>query len=432
MIERLYLEHIGPIVGYGLDVSGEGGFASRLNLITGDNGLGKTFVLDALWYSVTNVWSDMPILAHPIILNIEIDLLMRSRMHMHYNFDDQVIDYSIWFDERDQVWYRMPHDSLSNRTSDQIVLYLKLNGGFLFWDATRRKTSDDVTHSPYVALSAQELWSGQDKRCNGLLRDWVVWQYKGAEAFQRLCAVMAALAPHADEPLRPGQPTRISEDEAAEIPTLKLPYGEIPVTHASAGVRRVLSLAYALCWAWEEHLLAAKRRGRLPTRQMIVLFDEVEAHLHPQWQRVLLPALLEAIRLLQAEAEVQLFATTHAPLVLASLEPLYDPARDRIYNLELQGERRDRIASEQVPFHRYGDASAWLRSAAFDMRLPMSREAEDAILTAQKLMRDPAASPDAIYAADLALRRSISDTHPFYARWDAFRAARHAEATDRA
>jgi len=31
-------------------------FASRINMLTGDNGLGKTFVLDLLWWTLTSTW----------------------------------------------------------------------------------------------------------------------------------------------------------------------------------------------------------------------------------------------------------------------------------------------------------------------------------------------------------------------------------------
>src|SRR5580700_6557677 len=53
MIKRLKLEHIGPAPK--LEVAE---FGERLNLVTGDNGLGKTFLLDACWYGLTRTWAD--------------------------------------------------------------------------------------------------------------------------------------------------------------------------------------------------------------------------------------------------------------------------------------------------------------------------------------------------------------------------------------
>ena len=52
MIKELHLHQIGPVP----DLEAE--FGPRLNLVTGDNGLGKTFLLDACWYALTRTWAD--------------------------------------------------------------------------------------------------------------------------------------------------------------------------------------------------------------------------------------------------------------------------------------------------------------------------------------------------------------------------------------
>jgi len=89
-------------------------------------------------------------------------------------------------------------------------------------------------------------------------------------------------------------------------------------------------LAYLLVWSWEEHKRAAELKKEDPTRSLVLLFDEVEAHLHPKWQRVFLPAVSEVAQtlLLQDSADsVQIIAATHAPLVLGSVETLWDKIR---------------------------------------------------------------------------------------------------------
>ena len=52
MISYLRARHIGPVPDLEVD------FGGRLNLVTGDNGLGKTFLLDACWYGLTRTWAD--------------------------------------------------------------------------------------------------------------------------------------------------------------------------------------------------------------------------------------------------------------------------------------------------------------------------------------------------------------------------------------
>ena len=49
MLKHLKLTNIGPA-----DTELE--FGKRLNLITGDNGLGKSFLMDIAWWSMTRKW----------------------------------------------------------------------------------------------------------------------------------------------------------------------------------------------------------------------------------------------------------------------------------------------------------------------------------------------------------------------------------------
>ena len=50
MLTYLHLTNVGPASEMKLDL------APRLNLITGDNGLGKSFLLDAAWWALTRRW----------------------------------------------------------------------------------------------------------------------------------------------------------------------------------------------------------------------------------------------------------------------------------------------------------------------------------------------------------------------------------------
>ena len=47
---QLQLTNVGPAPSLELELG------SRLNLITGDNGLGKSFLLDAAWFALTRRW----------------------------------------------------------------------------------------------------------------------------------------------------------------------------------------------------------------------------------------------------------------------------------------------------------------------------------------------------------------------------------------
>ncbi len=56
------------------------------------------------------------------------------------------------------------------------------------------------------------------------------------------------------------------------------------------------------------------RKGDFTNQPAILLIDEIENHLHPTWQRRVIPALLEHF------PGLQIFATTHSPFVVAGLK----------------------------------------------------------------------------------------------------------------
>ena len=113
-------------------------------------------------------------------------------------------------------------------------------------------------------FTADTLWNGLSDSgaviCNGLIRDWVAWQNQPATTpFNILKKLVRSLAPSPDEPIEIGSPVRLSTVDVRDIPTLT-PYGDVPVVHASAGMKRIISFAYLLTWAWDEHKRAARLR----------------------------------------------------------------------------------------------------------------------------------------------------------------------------
>lgn len=130
-------------------------------------------------------------------------------------------------------------------------------------------------------------------------------------------------------------------------------------------MKRILGLAYLLVWTWYEHSQASKLRQKKASNQIIFLMDEVESHLHPRWQRTILPAILEVIKGFRENLNVQLLITTHSPLVLASVEPIFQEERDRLFLFELQGEK---VTLDEIPWTKQGDSVGWLTSEIFGLQ----------------------------------------------------------------
>lgn len=120
-------------------------------------------------------------------------------------------------------------------------------------------------------------------------------------------------------------------------PTIERSGRATPVTHASAGETRLLSLAYLLVWAWSEHKVASQIVGCEREDRIVLLLDEVEAHLPATQQRTLLPALVEAVRRLDRRLKLQIIATTQAVAVTEFARQLFNTA-DQLFDL---GDGRD-------------------------------------------------------------------------------------------
>jgi hypothetical protein len=315
-----------------------------------------------------------------------------------------------------------------------MVLYAQVDGGFSVWDSARnawKEKDDQPDLPPSYRFSPREVWDGlpvdrPTKLCNGLILDWASWQRENGDAFRQLVSVLRVLSPSPKEPLKPGKLTRVEVNDVRDHPTLATAYGqEVPVDLASAGIRRIAALAYVLVWTWQEHTRFCEIREMKPAREILFLFDEIEAHLHPQWQRRIVRALIDVMEALTgfSDISIQLIATTHSPLVLASAEPIFDPKEDAWFDLDLRhGDTGERVVLEQREFVRRGDVSNWLTSEAFDLKEPRSLEGESAIEKARAMLRrrEPPTLGE-VREVDTELRRAgLSDIDPFWVRWGAF------------
>ena len=293
----------------------------------------------------------------------------------------------------------------------------------------RSETGQFEYRPPFVFTDA-EVWDGLrhtvDGRsvpvCNGLLYDWATWVHANDENARSMASVLWALSPDQDSGrgLKPGSPVRVSVDDARDIPTIWTDYaGQVPIIHASSGIRRIVALAYLLTWSWSEHRIASELRGETPSRRAIMLFDEVESHLHPRWQRSILKALLTVGSVLQGSVDVQLVVSTHSPLVLASTEPWFDSERDAWFDLDLEGDP-PRATLNRRAYTPHGTAGSWLTSDAFRLATDRSLEAEQAILRARAILRQNDASLSDVMEIHSDLRATLPDVDRFWVRWNAF------------
>ncbi len=397
--------------------------AERLSLITGDNGLGKTFLLECAWWALTGQWANLP--AYPTQTASEDEPVITFKISGDSESDTESISYD---------WQLQRWNEIKNRsTIPGLLIYARVDGSFAVWDTAKQYLSTssrvktiDKKPLPFV-FTKEELWNGQKDEngntfINGLLQDWIQWQSKPDKyPFDTLVKVLERLSPPEQGDLgilKPGEPVRLPYD-AREIPTIEHPYGTVPIIHASAGVQRIITMAYLIVWAYEEHKIQSKLIRREPQKRMVILVDELEAHLHPQWQRAILPALLDVRDDLASDLQVQIMVATHSPLVMASVEPRFDERVDKLFSLEfvksdLLG---NEVQIEELPFIRQGVVDSWLMSDVFKLRHARSLEAEKAIEAAKGLQLSDNPNSEDVARVSNDLARYLSEDDRFWPRW---------------
>lgn len=385
MLSKLKLQNLGPADKFELS------FGKRLTVITGDNSLGKSFILDNAWWALTGVW--------PAEYNQTLTSGLKARpkdietSRIAFTIESQakkIRYYSSKFDLKGQTWKR----PIGRPTNPGLVIYAMADGAFAVWDPVKNyleRTGQIGAKLPAYVFAAKNIWNGlsiykgDSSVCEGLIRDlteWIKAEKDGySESLASIIRLLNILIPQKDTKIEFGKPIEDYDiNEAREMPTIKYVGSDfIPITFASSAVKRILGLVYLIHWAWLENRKWSERFGEESAKHLTLIVDEPEVHLHPKWQRKILPALLEVFGVLSSGNAIQIIASTHSPLVLGSLEDVFDAKTDKWYDIDLVSSSESdshEVLLQQREFKNYGDYSMWLTGEAFDFETSRTKHAE--------------------------------------------------------
>ena len=102
----------------------------------------------------------------------------------------------------------------------------------------------------------------------------------------------------------------VDEDKDGLYPSFRTPDGNLPLNCLSQGTQSTIQWLGQLLFSWAQFYDYAED---LLERPATLIIDEIDAHLHPSWQRRIVPALTKHF------PNLQLFCSTHSPLMLAGL-----------------------------------------------------------------------------------------------------------------
>ncbi|MCH8216240.1 MAG: AAA family ATPase, partial [Planctomycetes bacterium] len=182
---------------------------------------------------------------------------------------------------------------------------------------------DDRSRGPFVFDEDGDLVSAsknqEDESRSSLVRDEQIVQeiieldyraYRQKKpAMREILKEIAALASEITEGF-PIAFSGIAEDKRGLYPEFDTPDGKMPLDVLSQGTQSLIQWLAQLFIGYAKHYdFPAKLRDK----PGILIIDEIDAHLHPSWQRRILPAVTNTF------PGLQIFCSTHSPLMLAGL-----------------------------------------------------------------------------------------------------------------
>jgi predicted ATP-binding protein involved in virulence len=297
-----------------LEFADEKGAINRWNLVLGENGVGKTTLMQAI--EVMRPIPDFP----PTLSKAELSKYENDGI-MHFirrGGTRKAVMSAVLDADRGpleiHVEIKGSIDELDSAEFLPVSHELRSEGPLVIRYAAGRRLSRDIStvaepDSTKASLSEVTILRDAEKILEQL--DYVVRSDKDGEhgrekmQLEALKTVVAALLPHrltADD-IEIRGPRIQGRDQSGVL--VQTPSGQTPLAD--------LSLGYQTMFAWTVDL-ASRLFDEFPdsanplSESAIVLIDEVDLHFHPQWQRDIRE------RLLANFPKVQFIATTHSPI----------------------------------------------------------------------------------------------------------------------
>ena len=306
-LQRLHLENFRGFSDLTLDLD------RQVTLLIGINGAGKTSVVDAIQIgasqAVLAMFPRRPSVA-PVDDDVRIDA---ARCLIALEFSSLSVEVEHQMGAESDAGSSASHHSESELPP--LVLVFMATRAVL---KTPRLGSTAIVKTPHPA------WDDYDDR-NITAFEFGEWWFREREDLENqervrrrqldyvdagLAAVRSAMEgvlpgytdPRIDRnrPVGPGRSQLVLRKDGLDVAATMLSDGERSLLVLAMTIARRLSLLDAKSQAAE----------RLAT----VVIDEIELHLHPQWQRRIIPALVSAF------PKCQFIITTHSPQVIGSVE----------------------------------------------------------------------------------------------------------------
>ena len=132
----------------------------------------------------------------------------------------------------------------------------------------------------------------------------------GKPAIRDTIAKVASMASEITEGF-PIQFSGVAEDSEGLFPQYGTPDGDLPLDVLSQGTQSIIQFLARFLLGYAEYYSFPPD---LEDKPGVLMIDEIDAHLHPNWQRRVIPTLTRNF------PNLQIFCSSHSPLMLAGLK----------------------------------------------------------------------------------------------------------------
>ena len=289
-----------------------------INLFTGYNGVGKTTVLDFLFFIATGKWGRTHSYARPIPVPLDIE----KTACIGYNYFDKT--YLAKFDRMCQGW----EDKLKNDRKDSVVLYVKDNNCFSIFNPWAK---DKVAH-----LKESEIIHGVPNNESRFSRigfgklqyQLSSWKFTDPKRYESFIDLLSWFAPD-DSRVTMEFVQSMDFLEAEDYPEFTNLLGSgskktYSFQAMDSGSRRVIEFCCLLVWIESIIDRFVSLEANQSSPNVILIMDKIESGLHPRYQKCLVEMIQNwRNKIIEIKKiKFQLFATTYSDAVADSIRAM--------------------------------------------------------------------------------------------------------------
>lgn len=324
-------------------------FHPRFNILVGINGTGKTALLEAIRIAIGSLYSEFDKIENkissPSISEDDVRLHngeMQYEVHINSTITIEPILYSTptisWgrYVERygGNTKYENPKQIKNISKEIQRIIRMgekKIIPLIAYYSTDRYKKEKKNTGLETDGSRLRGYYNALDSLTNiwfflNMYKTETLWELQHEEKSSLLFAVNKAVMKCVPEC------RKIYHDIKKDKLIIQLSNDEfVPFYMLSDGVRNVLAMVMEI--AFRCYLLNPHLKEEAPTKTTgIILIDEIDLHLHPEWQKKIINDFMSAF------PAMQFIVTTHAPLVIGSLKKgeIFSITDRKIYNFPIQ------------------------------------------------------------------------------------------------